>query len=215
VSRAFGFARSAGTQGRAPRGRRLVEPGRFVEESLLDVTPGNIVNRREVLRFRRATANTAGNAKPRVTPLRMTRRAKPSAAHFLYRRHLGGVFPRANQNANSPARCRRYRNASSAPSVKDTPHHRTTHPPPQFGAAQRWGAPSFRAECPALLVLREAPGHKVGLPGRRLVEPGRFVEESLFDVTPSNIVNRREIPRFRHVPRTNRAKEKGARLHSG
>ncbi len=30
-------------------------------------------------------------------------------------------------------------------------------------------APSFRAKCPALLVLREAPGHAV--------------EESLFDVT--------------------------------
>src|SRR5690242_12237082 len=52
-------------------------------------------------------------------------------------------------------------------------------PPP---AEHAW-APreSFRAECPAVLVLREAPGHRTGLPGRRLVEPGRFVEESLFD----------------------------------
>ncbi len=40
---------------------------------------------------------------------------------------------------------------------------------------------SFRAKCPAVLLLREAPGHPEGLPSRRLVEPGSFVEESLFD----------------------------------
>src|SRR5690242_21295516 len=53
-------------------------------------------------------------------------------------------------------------------------------PPP---AEHAW-APreSFRAKCPAILPLREAPGHRTGLPGRRLVEPGRFVEESLFEV---------------------------------
>ena len=34
-------------------------------------------------------------------------------------------------------------------------------------------AASFRAERPAPFPLREAPGRKVGLPGRRLVEPGR------------------------------------------
>ena len=34
--------------------------------------------------------------------------------------------------------------------------------------------------------LREAPGHQEGLPGRRLVEPGRSVEESLLDVAPGN-----------------------------
>jgi hypothetical protein len=42
--------------------------------------------------------------------------------------------------------------------------------------APRGATPSFRAECPALLLLREAPGHAV--------------EESLFDVTPPSLANR-------------------------
>ena len=33
--------------------------------------------------------------------------------------------------------------------------------------------------------LREAPGHQAGLPGRRSVEPGRSVEEPLFDAADS------------------------------
>ena len=33
--------------------------------------------------------------------------------------------------------------------------------------------------------LREAPGHQEGLPGQRLVEPGRSVEEPLFDAADS------------------------------
>ncbi len=41
--------------------------------------------------------------------------------------------------------------------------------------------PSFRAECPALLVLREAPGHAV--------------EESLFDVCLATAINRARMPR--------------------
>src|SRR5690242_7042479 len=52
--------------------------------------------------------------------------------------------------------------------------------------------PSFRAKCPAPLVLREAPGYKIGLPGRRLVEPGRFVEESLLNSPRGSIPMRRE-----------------------
>src|SRR6185437_2739271 len=47
---------------------------------------------------------------------------------------------------------------------------------------------SFRAECPASLMLREAPGHRIGLPGRRLVEPGRSVEESFFDCASGKLV---------------------------
>ncbi len=46
---------------------------------------------------------------------------------------------------------------------------------PDFGHSFAIGlvVVSFRAECPAPLLLREAPGHRTGLPGRRLVEPGR------------------------------------------
>ena len=43
-------------------------------------------------------------------------------------------------------------------------------------------ASSYQTECPVVLLLREPPGHQKGPPGGWLVEPGRFVEESLFDV---------------------------------
>jgi hypothetical protein len=98
-------------------------PGHAVEESLLDVTPGNIANRREIPRLRHAPANTAGKATPRVTPLGMTLLGYLPATRraFLvpppsWRRICLSLAVKEK----TPARCRRYKNASSPPSVKDT-----------------------------------------------------------------------------------------------
>jgi len=58
----------------------------------------------------------------------------------------------------------------SKPGAPDVECSKVPRPSPKAGLLT---APSFRAECPALLPLREAPGHAA--------------EESLFDFTSGNI----------------------------
>ena len=73
-------------------------PAHAVEEPLLDVRLAIAINRREVLRLRPAPAKVAGNATPRVTPLRMTWFLRAPSLRRL------GVVPQLP--SGNPPRCR-------------------------------------------------------------------------------------------------------------